>query len=92
MACFLYTGDNSPQAGYSLRHERRGDIDIFGNRLLAQAEADTGPRQIRSEPHRNEHMRRLNRAVLTEQAAPVETARPFRSSAITIASPSMWSK
>src|ERR1039458_9583964 len=51
-----------PKTGYSFGHERQRDIDIFGDCLLAQAEADTGPRLIRSEPHRHEHVRRLNRA------------------------------
>src|SRR5579872_1422293 len=52
---------NLPQSRDGFGHKRQRNINIFFNCLLAQAEADAGPRLIRTQAHGDQHMRRLNR-------------------------------
>src|SRR5580693_5446090 len=50
-----------PQPRHCFRHQRQCDVDIGFSVLLAQTEADAGPRSIGLQPHRHEHEGWLDR-------------------------------
>jgi hypothetical protein len=83
---------NSAQMGDRGRRQRvHQRVHLLGGVGAAQREAQAGARAVGRKSQGGEHVRRRDGAA-EEQAEPVETAKPRRSSAITMASPSTPSK
>src|SRR5712671_5102276 len=53
---FLVNRRQFPQPSYRLGHESQSKVDVLVVILLAQAEADTGARSIRTQPHSQEYV------------------------------------
>ena len=61
-AVLIVQGRQFAQSFHSRWDELQSEIHVLGRVLLTQAESDAGAGTVRTQSHRGQHVRRLNRA------------------------------